>query len=186
MKSKPIKAITYGAICIALATVLSLIKVFTLPNGGSITAVSMAPIIIFALMFDLKWGVMAAVVYSGIQMMIAFYPPPTQDFLSFTLVVLLDYVIAFGVLSLSKVFAAPLKSFRTKLIFGGGIAMILRFLSHFASGIIIWNVYAPPGENPVIYSLLYNGSYMLGEFVLTIVALTLLASPIQKMTNKMQ
>lgn len=80
-------------------------------QGGSITFASMVPIIIVSLMFDVKWGLLSAVVYAIIQIMMGFYPPPTQTFGYFVLVVLLDYVFAFGVLGL----AAPFyKLFRKK------------------------------------------------------------------------
>ena len=77
-----LKALCTGAVLVALATVLSFLKL-PLPAwsyGGSITLGSMVPIILFALLFGTKWGLIGSVAYSLIQMMLGFYPPPPTPF----------------------------------------------------------------------------------------------------------
>lgn len=178
------RRLTESAIMIALAAVLSLIPLFQLPQGGTITPASMVPIILISLKYDVKWAMITSVAYAGIQMLIGFYAPPTPNFINFVLVILLDYVVAFGVLGLAGTFARMFRHPVAKIIGGTAIVISLRFLSHFASGIIIWSSYAPPGQPVWLYSLLYNGSYMLGELIVSIVVVTILSPFIIKNLKK--
>ncbi len=168
------KKLTLAGMLIALATVLSFIKLFDMPYGGSVTAASMVPVIIFSMMSDLKWGLIQATVYGVIQLMIGWYAPPAQTFISFLLVILLDYVIAFGALG----FAGGIYRKTGKSALGIAIScltvMFLRFLCHFFSGILIWSSFAPEGQPVWLYSLLYNGGYMLGEAAVSLVVLLLI------------
>ena len=145
------RRLTESALMIALAAVLAMVKVLDLPQGGSITAASMVPIIFVALRYGTRWGVFSALVFSVIQMIQGFYPPPTQTLFWFVLVVLLDYVVAFGVLGL-----AP-----------------LRFCCHFLSGLIIWGT-GDPAVPDWLWSLTYNGSFMLPETIISAVVIGLL------------
>lgn len=166
------KKLTTSALLIALATVLMWVsKLIPAPwlQGGSVTLASMVPIVMVGIMFGTKWGLCASVAYAVIQMMFGFYPPPTQNFLSFVLVILLDYIFAFGVLGLSgfflkitggKKFSAPLSAF---------LVTTLRYVCHILSGILIWGVYAEEGQTVLAYSLIYNGTYMIPEIIITTV-----------------
>lgn len=163
------RKLTHSALMIALALILSMFKLFHMPMGGSITVASMAPIILIALMYDTKWAIFTSFAYSLVQMLEGFYPPPVQNFASYLLVVLLDYVIAFGVLGCAGLIY---RRFKNKLT-GAAVATIsvifARFFCSFLSGIIIWTEYA--GDMPVwLYSLSYNGTVMLGEMVVTTIA----------------
>jgi len=168
------KRLTESAVMIALATVLSLITLVQLPQGGAITPASMVPIILISLRYDVKWAMLTSLVYAGIQMIIGFYAPPTPNFFNFLLVVLLDYVVAFGVLGLAGSIGRVLKKPIAQILFGAGIVIGMRFLCHFASGILIWSSYAPEGQPVWLYSLLYNGSYMLGEIIVSLIVLAVL------------
>ena len=167
------KKLTLAGMLIALATVLSFIKLFDMPYGGSVTAASMVPVIIFSMMSDLKWGLIQAMVYGVIQLMIGWYAPPAQTFISFLLVILLDYIVAFGVLGLAgSIYRKTGKGVRATVISCLSV-LFLRFLCHFASGILIWHTLAPEGQPVWLYSLLYNGGYMLGEAAVSLVVLLL-------------
>ncbi len=137
-----LKKITTGAVMIALATALSFVTLFKGINGGSVTAGSMVPIIVFSLMYNIKWSALVGVVYAMIQMILGFYAPPTPDFFSFLLVIMLDYIIAFGVLAFAGPIARALSRGKspTMLTFGISTAAVVacRFVCHFLSGIIIW------------------------------------------------
>ena len=137
------RRLTESALMIALAAVLAMVKVLDLPQGGSITAASMVPIIFVALRYGTRWGVFSALVFSVIQMIQGFYPPPTQTLFWFVLVVLLDYVVAFGVLGLAPLFAKRFRNRVTGACVATVIVCLLRFCCHFLSGLIIWGTGDP-------------------------------------------
>lgn len=169
---------------VALATVLSLIsKVLPAPwlQGGSITIASMVPIVLVAILIDTKWGLISGFVYSLIQMLSGFYPPPTQTFINFALVVLLDYVFAFTVLGFSGAFYRMLGKKVWAIPVSGVIVTALRYVCHIFSGLLIWGVYADEGQSVLVYSLGYNGSYMIPEIIITGIVLAILAPKLQKL-----
>ena len=141
-------------IFVALATALSYIKLFTLPQGGSVTAASMVPILWLALRRGAKIGIFAATVYGVIQLML-------EPFIVNPIQVLLDYPIAFGMLGLAGFF-------QKRPFLGVNVGILGRFAAHFVSGVVFFANYAPAGIPPAIYSAIYNGSYLLPELVITI------------------
>ena len=160
------KALTESALLVALATVLSFYAVFHMPSGGSFTIGSMIPVMLVSLKYPFRWSLMVAFAYSLIQMMLAFYAPPVATLGYYILMVLLDYVVAFSVLCLAgPIYNAlnPSWPVRLRLMIAAVICITLRFFCHFLSGIIIWAAYAPPDQPLWLYSLIYNGSYMLYE-----------------------
>ena len=173
MESKT-KMLTRSAVMIALAVALSFFAVVKLPNGGSITIGSLVPIILVSYWYDIKWALATSLIYSIIQMALGFYPPPVQNFSSFLLVILLDYVIAFSVLGLAGTIAKKIKDTSLKLIIGSTVVLFMRFLCHFLSGVTIWSSYAE-GKNVFLFSFLYNGSYMAGELIITLIIMTVLS-----------
>jgi len=174
---KTTKKLTTSALLVALATVLMLLsKIIPTPwlQGGSITLASMVPIILAGIMFGTKWGLCTSLVYALLQMMFGFYPPPTQTFIYFVLVVFLDYIFAFGVLGLSGTFYNLFGKKSISIPLSGFIVTFLRYICHIISGITIWGVYAAEGQSVLAYSLIYNGSYMIPEIIITTVVLALL------------
>ena len=148
------------SISVALAYVLNLIIVYHLPQGGSITLGSMVPILLVAFRRGPRIGVFAGMVFGFVQLFLGGY--------WFTLAqVILDYPVAFAVLGLAGFF-------RNSPMVGVAVAMVLRFLAHFISGVVFFGVYAPPELGPYVYSAIYNGSYMLPEFVISAVMIYLL------------
>lgn len=181
------KKLTTSAIMIALATVLAWVsKIIPAPwlQGGSITFASMVPIILVSLMFGLKWGLLSGVVYAVIQMMTGVPAPPTQNFGYYVLVVLLDYVVAFGVLGLASAFYKLCGKKAWAIPVSGAIVTTLRFVCHILSGVLIWGVYADEGQSVWAYSLIYNGGYMVPEIIITTVVLALLSGFVQKAIKK--
>ncbi len=171
------KKLTISALMTALATVLMLIsKMIPAPwlQGGSITLASMVPVIAVGILYGTKWGLCSSVSFALIQMMFGFYPPPTQTFLNFVLVVLLDYIFAFGVLGLSGVLYSMLgkKSFSVPVC--AFVVTTLRYICHILSGLLIWGVYAEEGQSILAYSVIYNGSYMIPEIIISTVVTALI------------
>ena len=160
-----LRALVETSMLVAIGFILSFVSNFIglkMPQGGSFTLLSMLPILTIGLRHGIKWGLGGGFVYACLQMLIQFWPPPTGTVFGYVSVVLLDYIIAFTVLGLSGFFRGK----KYGLLYAAPLCLSLRFLCHFASGIVVWNMYA--GELPVwLYSLLYNGSYMGFELVST-------------------
>lgn len=180
-KNSATASLTKGAICVALATALAMLP-FKLPQGGGVNA-SMLPIVIYSFGEDPKWSLTTSITYAVLQLITGFYPPPTQTLAAFVLTILLDYIIAFGFLGFAGIICRALAKklpAKTSMIAAVGICYFVRFLCSFVSGIIIWGVYALPGMPVWLYSLQYNGSYMLVEFI---IAAVLLFSAPKSITN---
>lgn len=161
------------ALMIALGTVLSNIRLYSMPNGGSITAFSMLPFILLSFRHGLKWGLFTGFVNSLLQMLLGFWAPPTPGLLPLVGMILLDYVLAFGVLGMACLFAKPFSNRLVGVGVGTAVVCFLRFMCSFLSGVLIWGNLAD-GLPAWTYSLVYNGSYMLPETILTVVAAVLL------------
>ena len=179
-----IRALIECALMVALAVVLDLIPMPKWPNGGSIS-IAAVPIIYISYRHGFPWGVGCGLVYSAVQMITGFYPPPTGTFLGYVGVVMLDYVLAFSAFGLADLFAKP---FGKRRIIGYGVGAaavnIIRFLCSFLSGWIIWDSYAPEGQAPWLYSLTYNGGYMLPNAVLCAFVIVLLCMTVDPKTLK--
>lgn len=172
MKNKATRIIVEGAVMAALATVLSFVRVYKLPWGGSITLLSMLPIVLFSIKWGVKYGLGVSLVFSLIQ----FIQGVTDGLFGWGLsagmlvaCILLDYILAYSVLGFAGAFR---KLGVMGWIMGTVFALLLRFLSHFLSGVIIWKSVGAlwdgfTTDNFWVYSLLYNGSYMLPEIVFT-------------------
>jgi thiamine transporter len=159
---------------IAMSTVLSLIKLFDLPQGGSVTFASMMPLILVSYRHGIKWGMLTAFTHSLLQMLIQFYAPPANTVLAFVGMILLDYVLAFTVLGTASFFGKLFKNTFASVVFGSITVTFFRFICSFLSGILIWSSYAPEDSPVWIYSLTYNGSYMLPEIIITAVVSAIL------------
>lgn len=172
MKNKGTRIIVEGAVMAALATVLSFVRVYKLPWGGSITLLSMLPIVLFSIKWGVKYGLGVSFVFSLIQ----FIQGVTDGLFGWGLsagmlvaCILLDYILAYSVLGFAGTFR---KLGVMGWIMGTVFALLLRFLCHFLSGVIIWKSVGAlwdgfTTDNFWVYSLLYNGSYMLPEIVFT-------------------
>lgn len=186
--------LTVSAVFVALATALSFIKIFNMPLGGSVTLLSMLPIVMISCMLGLKWGMVSSFVYSLIQLFLGI---TLDGLLGWGLTpimlvgtILLDYIVAFSVLGLAGIFSK--KGYMGKCL-GVVLALVLRFLSHFVSGYVIFTQleqFELFGEvfinRPILYSLGYNGLYMLPELVFTVIAAAILFKipQIKKMFSK--
>lgn len=149
-----------AGLMIAMSIVLSYVKVWRMPQGGSITAGSMVPIILFAIIYGFKEGFLAACVYGIIQFMI-------DGFVIHPASIVMDYVLGFGAMGLAGLFHTRVKDVKKACIgaFVGGLA---RFVMLFLAGVLVWGAYAPEGMPVWKYSLVYNGTYMVPEIILTV------------------
>ncbi len=192
LQSKKILALTQSAIFIALATVLSFLPIYKMPMGGSVTLASMLPILFIGLKFGYKWGLGSAGIYAFIQLMQALIEGNVFIYCkSFGIVLvcaLFDYIVPFAVLGLSAL-AKPKEGEKLsiiKAIITFAILVVIRFACHLITGVIIWGQWAPEGMGKFLYSLIYNGQFMLPELVITLVisALLMSSTQIEKLLTK--
>lgn len=161
-----------AAVMIALSVVLSNVKILQMPYGGSVTAGSMVPILVIALRHGPRWGVTTGVLCGLIQMMI-----DPADFKIHPVQVAFDYPLAFGALGLAG-FASGLSERASAWV--GSLALLGRFLFHVLSGVFFFAHFAPEGQHPLLYSVLYNGAYMIPEIVLSGVLLMILLPALRR------
>lgn len=158
------KQLTFSALAIALAIVVStIIKLPSLPNGGSITLFSMLIISMVGYCYGPAIGFIATVAYGVLQFIIEpYFVHPMQ--------VLLDYPLAFGALGISGFFSKK----KNGLIYGYILGILGRLFFHEVSGLIFYTTYAGNLQDNIAaisVVLLYNASYVLTEGVMTLILL---------------
>lgn len=184
------------AIMLGIATVLSIFPKFSgmWVSGGSITVCSMLPIILAAYRHGTKWGLATGVGFSLLQMLSGFYLPAGGLFAAVA-GLLLDYILPFTVIGLAGVFRGKFGSVRAELGAGTVMVMVLRYISHVASGAVLWgsladiggflSAFGAWGQSVLntfsgqslywVYSAIYNAGYMLPELVITTVGAVLIS-----------
>lgn len=166
MRKNPfaIKQIVFSGAAIALATVIAtVIKLPSLPNGGSVTLFSMLIVCLIGYWYGIKTGVIAAFAYGILQFI-------TGPYVVHPVQVLLDYPLAFAALGLSGLFSNS----RNGLLKGYLAGVAGRFLFHEISGLIFYTTYLGGfGDNltAIWASTVYNLSYILPEAILTCILL---------------
>ncbi len=164
------KLLAYAALSIALAFVLSYIRLWRMPQGGTVTPASMLPMMLFSYAFGVGPGLVASLAYGLLQ---AIQDPYIVGFWQF----LLDYPIAFGVLGLMGLFAN--RQNKWALYAGMAVVSLLRMICHTLSGVLFFAEYAGDA-NPWVYSLGYN-SFVLVDFAICLVIAVLAAPRVLKM-----
>lgn len=154
------KMLALGAVCMALSNVLSMIKLFDMPQGGSITPASMLPLMLFAYVYGVGPGMTVGAVYGVMQFIIEPY------FLSVPQM-LLDYPIAFAMVGLAGLFSKN-ENRALGLSLGVVLGSLGRFVAAVLSGVVFFAEYAGD-QNPWVYSIGYNGAYMLPECIICVV-----------------
>lgn len=170
-----LRMIVEGGVMIALASVLSIVTLYRMPQGGSVTAASMMPI----MLFSMRWGAIKGIVVGTLYGIIQFLIDP---FMVSPIQMLLDYPIAFGVLGFAGVVRSSLKGGKTRIrlvILGCALGMILRMTSHVISGVVFFKEFAG-GMNPWLFSIQYNGSYMLVELIITSILIYFIWPTVEK------
>lgn len=179
------------AIFISLGTILSFIKILHLPYGGTVTLFSMIPVSIIAYKYGFRWGLFSGSIFGLLQAIIGSSEGVFKgtSFVIVIFVIFLDYILAYTVIGFTGIFK---KKFKNNLVsFGLGISLscLLRFFIHILSGYLFFSSYAEwffsqEGfslgktllENfsgnilGIIYSVVYNLSYMLPETIITLIA----------------
>lgn len=155
------KELVFCAVSIALATVTSMIKLFDVPFGGSVTLLSMFFICFVGYLYGPAAGIMTGFAHGILQLLI-------DPFILFPLQVLIDYPLAFGGLGLSGFFWKS----KNGLIKGYIAGILGRYVFAVLSGVLFFGEYAAEyNMSPLPYSLVYNGAYIFTEAAITIILL---------------
>lgn len=172
------KKLVEASIMIALATVLSMLKIVDMPYGGSVTAASMLPIMIVSYRHGVCTGLLSGGVFALIQQLLGLntlsYVTTWQSVLA---VILLDYIVAYTLVGLAGVSKGRIMRSQpqarrqsAELAVGCVIVCILRYLCHVIAGATVWAGLSIPTEAAMIYSVGYNATYMLPETIVTSLA----------------
>lgn len=170
MKRSNLLRIVEGGIFIALSMILDYIKIWKMPQGGSVTALAMLPLILYSQKWGIKNGLLASTTFGVLKFLLS------GGFSLHPLSIIFDYLVGFGVLG----FAGAFRGNKEKATLGAALAIFLRFVSVFISGAFVWYIYAPEGMNPYLYSFIYNITYMGPELLLTCIVLYLIYPKFEK------
>ena len=190
--------LTESAIMVALATVLSMLKIWEAPYGGSVTILSMAPIIVLSMRRGVKVGLFAGFAHALIQLLlglgtVAYVPTP----MGIVVCVLTDYILPFTLLGLGGLFRDMkfTKNATTNLFLaaalGALLVTLLRYACHIVSGAVIWYAldlewYADDPSHivfqygPWMFSTIYNGGFMIPEIITTVIGTPILTKALSK------
>lgn len=167
------RCLTEGGICVALSLALSYLKIPIMSGfggfGGSIDFV-MIPLIVFAVRWGFGWGIGAGLVFGTLKYFLA-----SSGAISWVSIIF-DYAVAYAFVG----FAGFFKKKYTLLPLAALAGCLARFIIHFISGITVYAQYMPEefmgytGMTPVLYSVLYNGTYMLPNTIIAIAVCALL------------
>lgn len=174
-----IRALCEGAILLALSIVLNYLSkvVFAnMPNGGSVT-LAMFPILLYAHRWGLGQGLLLGFAYGLLDMLLdGGYAWGWQS-------ILLDYLAAYTALGLGGLFKGKHWGIFPGIVTG----CLARFLVHHISGITIYKILVPTEvagfgvfSNPHIYSLVYNGVYMIPNTLIALVLAGIVFIPMKK------
>jgi thiamine transporter len=173
MKKQNTRMLVEAGIMLALSIVLGeFVKIFEMPMGGSVTLGGMVPLFLFTIRWGGRRGLIVGAVYGIIDLLIGgFYSMHPIS-------IILDYPLAYAMTGLAGFF----KKSPIGYISGIFLGVLGRFICHVVSGVAFYASYAPEGQSPLVYSILYNGSFLLPELVITIV-LSIVLSRLIKMPD---
>ena len=164
------------AVILALAIALSFVKIWEMPMGGSVTLLSMLPVMLIGIKYGPLTGCGVGLLNAVFQLIMGIASGNvfayTETAAAAIIVGLFDYIVPFTCLGLAGIFRrfSPMFGCYTGVL----LAALLRFCCHFITGFSIWGQWAPEGMGKYYYSLIYNGQYMLPETVITLVAAVVL------------
>ncbi len=167
-----VSTITFAGVSIALAFVLSCVKIVQMPWGGSVTLLSMFFIVFIGYLYGPGVGLAAGLIYGILELI--------QDGGSYMLTffqVCCDYILAFTALGVSGFF----KGKKNGLVIGYIVAVIARGIFHVIGGYIYWMDYMPdnfPASLRVVYPICYNFAFLIPEAILTVIVISL--PPVKK------
>ena len=176
-RSQLIKRLVISAIFIAVSIALNELTPIKFPVGGSVTFFSMVPLALIGWQYGLGWGMVCGAAMGVLDMVIGGLGnfAYVAGIGAYLILIFADYFVAFGVMGLSGMFKGKLHNATLELALGAGVACVLRFVCHFISGVTIWADYAGGFASVWLYSLTYNGGYMLPELIITVIGCVIIS-----------
>ena len=178
-RAKHLQALTESALLIALSTVLSFLKLISMPYGGSVTLASLLPIAIISYRHGMKHGIFAATVYAVIQQILDLsllsYATSWQSVVA---IIVLDYLLAFAVAGIAGIFRRPIKNQALALTLGCFLVSLCRYACHVISGATVWAGLSIPTEAALSFSFAYNATYMIPETIVLLATTVYIASTV--------
>lgn len=159
---------------ISLCTVLSFISVLKLPFGGKITLGQSVPIILFSYKRGAKYAIRAGMLYGVFKALFSVHIFPASSFLSFVLIIILDYVLPYMFMGMSSLFVPFFKSRRLNILISCFLSHMFKLFCSVVSGVLCWKSYVPSNLNIWLYSFLYNSSYAVPETIVSLVIIFLI------------
>ena len=175
-----LSTLTECAVMLALAFALSCAKIFEMPMGGSVTIASMLPIMLISVKYGIVTGLSTSMLYAITQLMQAFASanvfPYCETGATLALCVIFDYLVPFTVIGLAGIFRKIkiTRNVEINVYIGIISVVILRFLCHFITGVVIWGQWAPDGMGKYLYSFLYNAGFLSVDFLICIICAILI------------
>ncbi len=177
-RNNTVVKLTESAMMIAIAALLSVAKLIDMPYGGSVTLASMLPLVIIAYRHGLGWGVLTGLAYGAVQLALGtenFGYLPVKTFAGVVTLIVADYLAAFAVLGLGGIFRKLCRRQATALSLGALLVSILRYACHVVAGWTVWAGFVTTKAG-LLYSLSYNGTYMLPETLIVVGAAAILGN----------
>ncbi|MBR4287605.1 MAG: energy-coupled thiamine transporter ThiT [Clostridia bacterium] len=176
-KKQKIRRIVETALMLALSTILAELAVVEFPFGGSVTIFSQVPMVVISYRYGVKWGIFSGLAMGVIQTLFGLGNfAYVSGIVAYLILLFADYIIAFGALGLGGMFRNVIKNQPVSIALGGAVVSVIRFLCHFISGVTIWGDYTNGAKEVWLYSLEYNGGYMLPELIITVIGCAVLGA----------
>lgn len=167
MKRNSTRILVECSMMVALATVLSLLKLVEMPYGGSVTLASMLPILLIAYRHGTRYGLLSGACYAVIQQLLGLKNLSYfTTWYSIVAVILLDYILAFLVIGLGGLFRQRIKNQSLSIFSGSVLVCVIRYILHTIAGATVWAGLSIPTEAALVYSIGYNATYMLPETII--------------------
>lgn len=172
----------FSALAYLLDFAAGLLSLKIWPQGGSVS-IAMVSIFLMAFRWGIKGGLLTGFLLGLLQFILGFSQIYTL------LQGIIDYFIAFSVVGLAGIFANLVKDslkkqekgkWVTYVLMGTFLGSALRYLCHVLSGIVFFGEYAPKGQPVAIYSIIYNGTYMLPSFIVSAFIIIIVISAVPK------
>lgn len=164
------------AIMLALSIVLSFVAIWQMPMGGEVTLLSMLPICLIGVKYGPKTGLAVAFAFSIFQLVQSIIKGNvfvyTTTIFAVIVCVIFDYLLPFSALGLAGIFK---KYGKVGIVAGIALVIVFRFVCHYITGVVIWGQWAED-MSKYLYSLIYNGQYMLPECIITSVAAAIIVN----------